>query len=161
MRGYDPQEVDAFLEMVAAAWEEQVERMDQAERELTVLRARAADFDRMEAAVRDVLLQQQQSAAKAREDAGHEADLILMEAELKASTLVSEARDRIQVLTETVRELQDRRLAVLTQFRSFLDSQGRMLDMEEQRIRSEMIPEAERLPGEEDGDSPLLELSEL
>jgi cell division initiation protein len=161
MRGYDPPEVEAFLEMVAAAWEELVDRMDQAERELTVLRVRASDFDRMEGTVRDVLIQQQQGAARAREEAGHEAELILMEAELKASNLVSEAKDRIQVLTETIRELQDRRLAVLTQIRSFVDSHGRMLDMEEQRIRSEMIPENERLPGEEDGDSPLLKLSEL
>ena len=161
MRGYDPAEVEAFLEMVATAWEELVDSLEQSEKELTVLRARAADFDRMEGAVRDVLVQQQQSATRAREDAGHEAELIIMEAELKASNLVSEARDRVQVLTETIRELQDRRLSVLTQIRSFIDSQGRMLDIEEQRIQSEMVPEAELLPGEEDGDSPLLELSEL
>lgn len=161
VRGYDPQEVEAFLEMVAASWEELVDRLDQAEKELSVLRARASDFDRMEGAVRDVLVQQQQSASRAREEAGHEAELIIMDAELKASNLISEARERIQVLTETIRELQDRRLSVLAQIRSFLDSQGRMLDMEEERIRTEMIPEEEKLPGEEDGDSPMLELSEL
>ncbi len=161
MRGYDPQEVEAFLEMVAAAWEEQGDKLDQADKELSVLRARASDFDRMEGAVRDVLVQQQQSAARAREDAGHEAELIIMDAELKASNLLSEARTRVQVLTETIRELQDRRLSVLTQIKSFLDSQGRILDSEEERIRSEMIPEDEKLPGEEDGDSPMLELSEL
>ena len=161
VRGYDPQEVEAFLEMVAASWEELVDRLDQAEKELSVLRARASDFDRMEGAVRDVLVQQQQSASRAREEAGHEAELIIMDAELKTSNMISEARERIQVLTETIRELQDRRLSVLAQIRSFLDSQGRMLDMEEERIRTEMIPEEEKLPGEEDGDSPMLELSEL
>ncbi len=161
MRGYDVDEVEAFLEMVASAWEELVESLENAEKELTVLRARAADFDRMEGAVRDVLVQQQQSAAQARKEADKEAELIIMDAEVKASNLVSEARGRVQVLTETIRELQDRRLSVLSQVRSFVDSQRNMLDVEEERIKSEMIPDEERLPGEENGDSPILELSEL
>jgi len=161
MRGYDVDEVEAFLEMVASAWEELVESLENAEKELTVLRARAADFDRMEGAVRDVLVQQQQSAAQARKEADKEAELIIMDAEVKASNLVSEARGRVQVLTETIRELQDRRLSVLSQVRSFVDSQRNMLDVEEERIKSEMIPDEERLPGEENGDSPILELTEL
>jgi len=161
MRGYDVEEVEAFLEMVASAWEELVESLESAERELTVLRARVADFDRMESAVRDVLVQQQQSAALARKEADREAELIIMDAEVKASNLISEAKERIQILTEVIRELQDRRLSILSQMRAFMDSQNRMLDMEEERIRSEMVPESEKLPGEEDGDSPLLELTEL
>lgn len=161
MRGYDATEVEAFLEMVASAWEELVEELEKAEKELTVLRARAADFDRMEGAVREVLVQQQQSAANARKEADKEAELIIMDAEIKASNLVGEARERVQVLTETIRELQDRRLSVLTQIRSFVDSQRKMIDTEEERIKFEMIPEEEKLPGEEDGDTPILELSEL
>lgn len=161
MRGYDVDEVEAFLEMVASAWEELVENLEKAEKELTVLRARASDFDRMEGAVRDVLVQQQQSAAQARKEADREAELIIMDAEVKASNLISQARERVQVLTETIRELQDRRLSVLSQIRSFVDSQRKTLDMEEERIKSEMIPEEEKLPGEEDGDAPMLELTEL
>lgn len=161
MRGYDADEVEAFLEMVASAWEELVENLENAEKELIVLRARASDFDRMEGAVRDVLVQQQQSAAQARKEADKEAELIIMDAEVKASNLFSQARERVQVLTETIRELQDRRLSVLSQIRSFVDSQRKMLDIEEERIKSEMIPDEEKLPGEENGDSPMLELTEL
>ena len=161
MRGYDNAEVEAFLEMVASAWEELVENLEKVERELTVLRARASDFDRMEGAVREVLVQQQQSAAKARKEADKEAELIIMDAEIKASNLVTEARDRVRVLTETIRELQDRRLSVLAQIRSFIDAQGKVIDVEEERIRAELIPDEEKLPGEEDGDSPMLELTEL
>lgn len=160
-RGYDPPEVEAFLEMLADAWEEAVSRIEAAEQELTVLRARAADFDRMEGAVREVLVAQQQSAARAREDASKEAGLIVMDGEVKAATLVREARERVQILTETVRELQDRRLAILSQMSSFLDAQGRLIEMEEARIRSESVPDGRRLPGEEKGDAPILDLSEL
>ena len=84
-----------------------------------------------------------------------------MDAEIKASNLVTEARDRVRVLTETIRELQDRRLSVLAQIRSFIDAQGKVIDVEEERIRAELIPDEEKLPGEEDGDSPMLELTEL
>ncbi len=161
MRGYDVDEVEAFLEMVASAWEELVDNLENTEKELIILRARVADFDRMEGAVRDVLVQQQQSAAQARKEADREAELIIMDAEVKSSNLVSEARERVQVLTETIRELQDRRLSLLSQIRSFVDSHRKMLDLEEERIKSEMIPDEERLPGEEDGNVPILELTEL
>jgi cell division initiation protein len=161
MRGYDTAEVEAFLEMLAGAWEETVSKLENSDKELTVLRARASDFDRMEGAVREVLVAQQHSASKAREDAEKEAQLIIMDAEVKAANLLSEARERVQVLTETVRELQDRRMSVLAQMTAFLETQSRMLEMEHSRIRAETVPEEKRLPGEEAGDGPILELSEL
>ncbi|MBN1433920.1 DivIVA domain-containing protein [Candidatus Fermentibacterales bacterium] len=161
MRGYDPAEVEAFLEMLAGAWEELTDGAESRERELSVLRARASDFDRMESAVREALVVQQRSASKAREDAEKEAELIVMDGEVKAANLVNEARERMQVLMETVRELQDRRMAIIAQMRAFLTAQDKMLELEEGRIREETLPERERLPDEEEGDGPILELSEL
>lgn len=161
MRGYDPSEVEAFLEMLAEAWEELSGELESAGKELEVLRARASDFDRMEGAVREVLVKQQKSAEQAREDAEKQAELIIMDAEVKAANLLNEAKERVQVLTETVRELQDKRLAVLSQIRSFIDQQEKLVDLEENRIKSEKVPDEERLPEEEDGDGPILELSEL
>ncbi len=161
MRGYDADEVNAFLEMVANALEELVGQMETAEKELIALRTRATEFDRMEGTVREVLVQQQKGAEKARADADKEAELIIMDAEVKAANLISEARSRVQVLTETIRDLQDRRLAVLTQIGSFVDSQNKMLELEEARIKAEMVPENTKLPGDASGDSPMLELSEL
>ena len=161
MRGYDPGEVDAFLEMLADAWEEAAEKADTEAKELEVLRARASDFDRMEGAVREVLVAQQKSADVAREEANREADLIIRDAELKAQKMLDEARKRVQILTEAIRELQDRRMEILMKMNSFIESQKNMVKMEESRIRSEIIPADERLPGEEEGDMPLLELSEL
>ena len=161
MRGYDSDEVNAFLEMVANALEELVGNMDSAEKELIALRSRAAEFDRMEGTVREVLIQQQKSAEAARADADKEAELIIMDAEVKAANLISEARSRVQVLSETIRDLQDRRLAVLAQIRAFVDSQNKMLELEEERIKAEMVPENTKVPGDTTSDSPMLELSEL
>ena len=161
MRGYDPAEVEAFLEMLAGAWEEVSSSNESTAKELTVLRARAADFDRMESAVREALVVQQRSATRAREDAEKEAGLIVMDGEVKAANLVSEARERVNVLMETVRELQDKRMAIIAQMRAFLSAQDKILELEEGRIREETLPEEERLPEEEEGDGPILELSEL
>ena len=161
MRGYDPSEVEAFLEMLAEAWEETCERLEGCERELDVLRARSADFDRMEGAVREVLVAQQQSAATARDEAEKQAELIVRDAEVKSASLINEARERVQVLTETIRELQDKRVSILSQIRSFIDSQERIIELEETRIRAEIVPDEERFPDEEEGDGPVLKLSEL
>jgi len=161
MRGYDPGEVDAFLEMLADAWEDVAENTLIEAKELEVLRARASDFDRMEGAVREVLVAQQRSADVAREEANREADLIIRDAELKAQKMLDEARNRVQILTEAIRELQDRRMEILLKMNSFIDTQKGIIAMEETRIKAEIIPAEERLPGEEDGDMPLLQLSEL
>lgn len=161
MRGYDPGEVDAFLEMLADAWEDVAENTLIESKELEVLRARASDFDRMEGAVREVLVAQQRSANVAREEANREADLIIRDAELKSQKMLDEARKRVQILTEAIRELQDRRMEILLKMNSFINTQKGMVTMEEERIKSEIIPAEERFPGEEDGDMPLLQLSEL
>jgi len=75
--------------------------------------------------------------------------------------MLDEAKKRVQILTEAIRELQDRRMEILMKMNSFIENQKNMVKMEESRIRSEIIPAEERLPGEEEGDMPLLELSEL
>ena len=75
--------------------------------------------------------------------------------------MLDEARKRVQILTEAIRELQDRRMEILLKMNSFISTQRDMVTMEETRIKSEIIPAEERLPGEEEGDMPLLQLSEL
>lgn len=161
LRGYDPAEVDAFLEMLADAWEETVETRETSNRELEMLRARASDFDRMEGAVREVLVAQQKSAATAREEARREADLIIRDAQVKSDSMVNQAHRRVQVLTETIRELQDRRLALLARMREFMESQKSMILVEENRVKAEVIPDDQRLPGETGEEGPILELSDL
>jgi hypothetical protein len=52
-------------------------------------------------------------------------------------------------------------MEILMKINSFIESQKNMVKMEESRIRSEIIPAEQRLPGEDGGDMPLLELSEL
>ncbi len=161
LRGYDPSEVDAFLEMLADAWEDTVENRESTSRELELLRARASDFDRMEGAVREVLVAQQKSAATAREDARREAELIVRDAQVKSESMLNQAHRRVQVLTETIRELQDRRLALLARMREFMESQKSMILVEENRVKAELIPEDQRLPGEAPEEGPVLELSDL
>lgn len=161
LRGYDSAEVDAFLEMLADAWEETVETREASSRELELLRARASDFDRMEGAVREVLVTQQKSAATAREDARREAELIIRDAQVKSESMLNQAHRRVQVLTETIRELQDRRLALLARMKEFMESQKSMILVEENRVKAELIPEDDRLPGENPDDGPILELSDL
>ncbi len=57
----------------------------------------------MEGAVREVLVAQQKSADVAREEANREADLIIRDAELKSQKMLDEAKKRVQILTEAIR----------------------------------------------------------
>jgi hypothetical protein len=45
--------------------------------------------------------------------------------------------------------------------REFMESQKSMILVEENRVKAELIPDHERLPGENSEEGPILELSEL
>lgn len=110
MRGYDPQEVDAFLELVA-------ERMDVLVREALGLRERCgeledrvASLDGREKAVQEALVTAQSLRTEIQDQARREAELIRREAEEETRRLrdevLSQARESE---AEMVREVENRR----------------------------------------------------
>jgi cell division initiation protein len=110
MRGYDAQEVDAFLELVA-------ERMDALVRESMGLRERCdkledrvASLDGRERAVQEALVTAQSLREEIHDQARREAELIRREAEEESRRLKEEVlAEARRSETEVVREVENRR----------------------------------------------------
>jgi DivIVA domain-containing protein len=151
LRGYDPQEVDVFLEIVA-------ERLENLVRETLALRERTATLEQQvgaqsgrEQAVQDALVSAQELRADIHTQAQREADHVLREAESGARRLAAEAeanvrnqlRDaerRLEQGRDALEEMERRRTRFLKAFRQLLEREIDVVDVEDERLPLEVRP---------------------
>ncbi len=151
MRGYDPQEVDVFLELAAERLEGLVrENLKLRERTQTLQDQVSAQAGR-EQAVQDALVTAQELRADIRAQTQREADHALREAESEARRILAEADADVRAkIRETERhaeqvqdalgELERRRDRFLKEFRSLLQRELDVVDVEEGRTPLEDRP---------------------
>ena len=144
MRGYDPQEVDVFLELVAERLEALVrENLQLRERTQTLQQQVTSQMGR-EQAVQDALVTAQELRADIKAQSRREAEHALKEAQTEARRLVAEAeaeartklRDterRIDDANDTLVEFERRRARFLKEFRQLLERELEVVEVEEAR----------------------------
>jgi len=145
MRGYEPHEVDLFLEMAADRLETLVrENLQLRERTQTLQTQVAAQNDR-EQAVQDALVTAQELRADIRAQSQREADHVIREAQVESRRMLAEAeevvRDRLRGIerqldqaSRSVEELERRRARFLTEFRGLLERELDVVQVEESRV---------------------------
>lgn len=151
LRGYDPQEVDNFLELVAERLEEVVkENMTLRERTERLGEQVAAQTGR-ERAVQDALVTAQELREEIRSTAERESDLqrreaegearrVLDDAEARAKVILANAERTLQERQEIVAELERRRSRFLTTFRQLLERELDVVTIEEGRSPLRDVP---------------------
>ncbi len=151
MRGYDPQEVDVFLEIAA-------ERLEELVRENIVLRERSESLERQvgvqtgrEQAIQEALVTAQELRADIHSQAQREADHLVKESETEARRLAAEAeanvrnliRDaerRLELGRDALEEMERRRTRFLKAFRQLLERELDVVDVEDERAMFEDRP---------------------
>lgn len=120
LRGYDPTAVEAFLQEVAAHYEEVITENHRLREELIGLRQEAERYKAMEDALKESLVLAQRSADETRSNAHKEAELILREARLKAEQMVREAEERARCLLAETESIEARKRAAVMELRALL-----------------------------------------
>lgn len=127
-RGYDPEEVAAFLELVSSEFETLIREQSQFKERLAGTSNQLASYHDIESTLRETLL----SAQRAREDtlmtAKKQADIIVREAEVKAAAIIDEGHReiaRLRVIFNEMRVLKDSYFARL---KALVNAQYEMLD---------------------------------
>lgn len=140
MRGFDPQEVDAFLELVA-------ERMESLVKENMTLKersARLADQVReqqvREKAVQDALVTAQELRKDISGQAQREAELIKREAEAEIERMLIDAENRADSLQSAMAELERRRRRFIKSYQQMLEREMDSLQVEAARHPLEERP---------------------
>lgn len=138
LRGYDPGEVDAFLEMVAERVEEVVRENRSLQERLQALTDQVQGQEGREKAVQEALVAAQQLRDQIRAQARREAELLRREAEGEAEQAVSAGEQAVEEIRSSLRDLERRRRQFLERHRRFLERELDHLEAEEARTPKEV-----------------------
>ena len=131
VRGYDRDEVDAFLDMVSTQWQELVDEMRRAEEKLSEMKVQINHYQKVEEALEETIKGARVSADKKIEIAENSATAILEKAEARAVKITMNAEDdRLKIKRETA-QYSIRQKEMLSKFKAFLTSELEMLSYHE------------------------------
>jgi cell division initiation protein len=132
-RGFDVEEVYAFLEVVR-------EEMEELSRENSVLKENVfrldnqlKEFRDMEGTLRETLLTAQQMVDDYKTNSLKEAELLHREAELKAERILDEAHQKVVKIHEDIVDMKGIRRHFKEELRRLIESHLRMLEFDSQR----------------------------
>jgi len=127
-KGYDPTEVDNFLEILAGEIEEGTKEINLAREKLSSLENKLSEYQNMEQTLQNVILTTQKTAAELKKNAEKEAELLLREAQLKSQKLLEESTLRISEFKKEIYELKNLKDAYVLKFKSMLDLHKNLLE---------------------------------
>ncbi len=134
LRGYDPEEVKAFLDAVADTMEDLLKEKEKAAGELAGLRKKVETFTEMELSLRDAMVAAQKAADEAKMNARRNADLMIREAELEVRQRIAEAKRQVDDVFRARETVRAEMRAFLPRLRSLLETQLTYLENIEQEV---------------------------
>ena len=108
-RGFEPLQVDAFLNQAADSYEQARRDVDYLRQELAQSRLLLTQHEARESMLRDTLLTAQRLAEQLKETAQEEARLILRDTEARAALILEKAQVRVDEMERQITELRLRR----------------------------------------------------
>ena len=140
LKGYNVDEVRAYLHLVAEEIERLVRENDRLSRDYAVLREDLEDHSNRERILKDTLLSAQKVAEDLTANARKEAELIVKDAELLSERLIGQTMQRVGEIERAITDLKLERRSVRNKLQSALDSVQQMVVLDaEQEANEEPI----------------------
>lgn len=128
LRGLDPQEVEAFLGLVASEFEGLVKELQALREDVSRMDEEIAEHRSRERALQETMVTAQKACEDLRESARKEAEITLAEAELQGEKIVQAAHAKFLKIVDDVTELKRQRSAFEAQVRAIVESHGKLLE---------------------------------
>ncbi len=129
MRGYDADEVDTFLDIVAKEYENLINENERLDKQVTALQAELKHFKDVEKTLKQTLYNVQQTSQLSKENSQKEADLIRKEAELAAAQMLDKAKAEVQKMKDEVVSLRRQKESFVARLRHLLSSQLELIEV--------------------------------
>lgn len=144
VRGYDPELVNDFLDMVAERLEELVKQNVALTERSEHLQEQVASYREREKALNEALVTAQQLRSEAQAQADREAELVRREAQSQAERIIEEGQRSFREIAREIDALQARRRQFIRAFRTLLDGYLSELEIEAARASEPPVemPEA-------------------
>lgn len=131
--GYEPDEVQRFLDEVREAWEGTLKENLRLREEIRSLDAAVDSLRAEQDEIRQTLVLARRLAVDLENTAHREADVLVGEARLEAERILASANEERREMQEEIVRLQAARLHHLAQMRALVDAHTRLLDAYEPR----------------------------
>jgi len=128
-RGYSPEEVHAYLDSVAAEFEEILKKNLELEEKLLSTEGKLNGYTKMESILQDTLVTTQKSSEDMKTAAEMKARGIIDEARVAAEKIISESRERVMQIRREIEDLKNQRESFIINLKSLLDTQRSMLEL--------------------------------
>ena len=129
LRGYNTDEVRAFLEIVAEQVEALQREVNDLSEKVVRMETRLADFQMMEKTLQDTLLKAEETSQRSRADSQREAEITLREAQVAAQQIMAEAHQYVERLQGDILQLHSRKDSFIKKLKYLLQSQQDLVDV--------------------------------
>jgi len=143
LRGYDREEVDAFLLALSQEWSRQMEAHKAVKDELYRVQTSYNTLKEVEGMLHKTLIQAEQSSRDTMESAKQRANIKVREAEGEAQSILRQGREERDNLRREITELARKREQLMVQLKGFLSTQLEFVNTYEGR---ELPPSSEPTP---------------
>jgi len=129
MRGYDPIEIETFLEMVAEEFEALIRKKNDLSDEVLKLKTQLKDYQEVEKTFKESLMNAQQTINQSRENSKRESDLIIKEAEVRAEKIIENAKMQLIEMKNELMVIKAQKDSFAKRLRHLLESQLELLSV--------------------------------
>jgi len=143
-RGFDVEEVYAFLEVIREEMEDLLRENASLKENVQRLESQIKEHRDMETTLRETLMTAQQMVEDYKTNARKEAELVVKEAELKADTVLKEAQEKVIKIHEDIVDLKGIRRHFKEEIKRLVESHLKMLDFDKEREEENRGAEEER-----------------
>jgi cell division initiation protein len=140
-RGFTRREVEAFLELMAAEFEEVVKENIQLKEEQKRSQARIEQYQEREHTLQETMVTAQRISDDLKEAAKKEAEIVLADAEQQAERIVQNAHLKLVQVVDDINELKRQRVQFESQVGSVIAAHQKLLETFSQTTRAEREPE--------------------
>jgi cell division initiation protein len=126
-RGFDPDEVSRFLEMVAGELETLISTNSENAGRLKTTAEKLQGYEKIEQTLKDTLIMARKISDDSRVNAQKEAELIIKDATVRGHEVEQEIRNRIAKLENELASLKNQRDTFLERFKGLLTTQLNLL----------------------------------
>ncbi len=127
LRGYDPAEVQSYLNLIASEWEHMVGKIRELENQLDKMNDKLMHYERVEEALHETLQTAKNSAEDKLSSARKEAKNITEKAELEAESIIQQAYQQRREIRQNILQLIDRREEMIRSVKSYLENTSEAL----------------------------------
>ncbi|MBF0520160.1 MAG: DivIVA domain-containing protein [Nitrospirae bacterium] len=132
-RGFDVEEVYAFLEVLREEMEELLRENTSLKEQLHIIESQLKEHKNMESTLRETLITAQQMIEAYKSNARKEAELITREAELKADEIIKRAQERVVKIHEDIVDLKGIRRHFKEEIRRLTEKIMREIEFDKER----------------------------